>query len=150
MSAALWASLAPPWVSLLRNRFSCGLHHHSLTPGHLPSLPDPGVCTCAFSFPYYPVLLKSTSCPSRAAQLKAPWDALARGFSALLPRPGLHCSRGPGQALLRLIRTVSQAHPPHPHPHPQSYSANTYPAPATCQGLCGALESNGGKPRVSP
>ena len=96
------------------------------------------VCTCVFLFPYYLALLTSTSCPSPAAQLKAPWDALARGLSAPLPRPGRRCSRGPGQALLWLIRIVSRAHPPHPHPHPQSYSANTYPVPAICQGLCGA------------
>lgn len=74
------------------------------------------MCTCIVSFPYYLNLLKSTSCPSPAAQLNAPWDTLPRGPSALLPMPGLHCCHGPSRVLLWLIRIASLVYSPPPRP----------------------------------
>lgn len=117
-------------------------------PGHLPSLLI--LCTLRSLISLLSCPPQVHFCPSPCSPVKGSPGMPSLEDSALLPRPGLHCSRGPGQALLQLNRTVSQAHPPPPPSPPELLQQNARPAPATCQGLCGALESNGGKTHVSP
>lgn len=61
--------------------------------------------------------------------------------SALLPMPGLPCSHGPGQDLLRLIGIESLAY----SPPPSELLSKYLPSPSPEPGLVQAMEPNSGK-----
>lgn len=132
---ALWASLAPPWVSAQKPVLLRGPPPLPQAPGHLPSLPDP---VCAPALSHFLIILSSSSpLPAHPVQPQLKVPGMPPRQRTLLSCQGLACTAR--VALGRLCFSSSDCVPGSPtHPHLTPRVTQQIPTQPATSGPVGA------------